>query len=101
MVGKKYTLDFSKKYFRKNDFPFSLECAKNPVLVLAITSWIVAGLSYGAFNLQITVDPVELWANPNSRSRIEKDFFDSRFGPFYRTNQIFIKPLKQEFVSFP
>lgn len=75
-----------------NNFIISPECANNPVLVLAISSWIIAGLSYGALQLQITVDPVELWANPTSRSRIEKDYFDSRFGPFYRTNQIFIKP---------
>jgi Niemann-Pick C1 protein len=67
--------------------------------VLAISSWIIAGLSHGVFQLEITVDPVELWANPNSRSRVEKDYFDSRFGPFYRTNQIFIKPLKQDYVS--
>lgn len=73
--------------------------ANNPVLVLAITSWVVAGLSYGALQLIITTDPVELWANPTSRSRVEKEYFDSRFGPFYRTNQIFIKPVKQDYVS--
>lgn len=68
------------------------------MLVLAICSWVIAGLGYGATMLQITVDPVELWANPNSRSRIEKDYFDSRFSPFYRTNQIFIKPINQDYV---
>lgn len=67
--------------------------------MLAIASWVIAGLSYGALQLQITVDPVELWASPSSRSRIEKDYFDSRFGPFYRTNQIFIKPNKLDKVS--
>lgn len=75
------------------------ECANNPVLVLAIASWAIAGLSYGALQLIITTDPVELWASPTSRSRIEKDYFDSRFSPFYRTNQIFIKPNNQESVS--
>lgn len=45
------------------------------------------------------MDPVDLWANPTSQSRVEKDYFDSRFGPFYRTNQIFIKPLNQDHVS--
>lgn len=75
------------------------ECADNPTLVLAISSWVIAALSYGALSLIITVDPVELWASPTSRSRIEKDYFDSRFGPFYRTNQIFIKPVKQDYVS--
>lgn len=39
---------------------------------------------------KVTTDPVELWASPNSRSRIEKDYFDSHFEPFYRTEQIII-----------
>lgn len=46
----------------------------------------------------VTTDPVELWASPNSRSRLEKDFFESKFGPFYRTAQVFIKPTNQENV---
>lgn len=49
--------------------------------------------------MQVTTDPVELWASPDSRSRIEKDYFDSRFGPFYRTEQIFIKPYNKNRVS--
>uniref|UniRef100_A0A7G3ABJ9 Putative cholesterol transport protein n=1 Tax=Lutzomyia longipalpis TaxID=7200 RepID=A0A7G3ABJ9_LUTLO len=67
-------------------------CAAHPVLTLAICSWGIAGLAYGIFYLEIVTDPVELWANPDSRSRIEKDFFDSRFGAFYRTEQLFLKP---------
>jgi Niemann-Pick C1 protein len=59
----------------------------------------VAILSYGALSLQITTDPVELWANPTSRSRMEKDYFDEKFSPFFRTNQIFAKPKNQSFVS--
>lgn len=65
--------------------------AKNPWLVLLISSWIVFGLIHGAFQLIVTTNPVEIWAAPNSRSRIEKDFFESRFQPFYRTEQIFLK----------
>lgn len=48
--------------------------------------------------MEVTTDPVELWASPNSRSRREKDYFDSKFGPFYRTAQVFIKPTSQENV---
>lgn len=48
--------------------------------------------------MEITTDPVELWAAPHSRSRIEKDFFDDTFGPFYRTAQIFIRPVHPEYV---
>lgn len=45
----------------------------------------------GITELKMTTNPVELWAAPNSRSRIEKDIFDSNFGPFYRIEQIIIK----------
>lgn len=74
-------------------------CADNPVLVLAIFSWIIAVLAYGIQYLIIITDPAELWAAPTSQIRLEKDYFDSRFGPFYRSNQIFIKPTNTQHVS--
>lgn len=60
---------------------------------------LVIGLSVGIFCMEITTDPVELWAGPHSRSRAEKDYFDNTFGPFYRTAQVFIKPIYKENVS--
>ncbi|XP_055384891.1 NPC intracellular cholesterol transporter 1 homolog 1b isoform X2 [Condylostylus longicornis] len=71
-------------------------CAKYPVIVLCISSWVCAILIYGMQFMKITTDPVELWAGENSLSRIEKRNFDEMFGPFYRTNQIFIKPRTYE-----
>lgn len=65
--------------------------AKYRVVVLCLCTWIVAGFSSGTSYLEITTSPVELWASPASRSRLEKDFFDNNFKPFYRTEQIFIK----------
>lgn len=73
--------------------------ANHPVIILMLFSWTIIGLGYGASKLIIITDPVELWAAPQSRSRLEKDYFDSRFGPFYRTEQIFIKPKDQSKVS--
>ncbi|XP_013112245.2 NPC intracellular cholesterol transporter 1 homolog 1b [Stomoxys calcitrans] len=67
-------------------------CAKNPVLILAILSWVIGGLCYGIRYMEVTTDPVELWAGEESQTRQEKEYFDSHFGPFYRTNQLFIKP---------
>lgn len=48
-------------------------------------------MGHGIKYLKITTDPVELWAAPNSRSRIEREFFDSNFEPFYRIEQLIIK----------
>ncbi|XP_062539405.1 NPC intracellular cholesterol transporter 1 homolog 1b [Armigeres subalbatus] len=76
-------------------------CAAHPVLIIAVCSWVVAGLCYGIIYMEITTDPVELWASPDSRSRLEKDYFDSRFSPFYRTTQLFIKPTTQNYIVHP
>lgn len=54
---------------------------------------IVIGLcSLGILFAKVTTDPIELWSSPSSRSRQEKDFFDQKFGSFYRVSQIIIKP---------
>lgn len=74
-------------------------CAKHPVIVLALCSWAIAGLSFGIRYMTITTDPVELWAGEESQTRIEKDYFDQHFGPFYRTNQMFVKAVNQTYVS--
>ncbi|XP_037025848.1 NPC intracellular cholesterol transporter 1 homolog 1b [Bradysia coprophila] len=79
---------------------WGIVCAEHPVLVLAIFSWIIAGLAFGIRNLVIITDPADLWASPTSDVRIEKDYFDSRFGPFYRTNQIFIKPTNTQHIEY-
>lgn len=50
----------------------------------------MVALGCGVLLAKVTVSPVELWASPNSRSRIEKDYFDSHFGPFYRIEQVII-----------
>lgn len=75
-------------------------CAKNPVLVLAICSWLIGGLGYGITKMEVTTDPVQLWAGEESQTRLEKEYFDLHFGPFYRTNQLFIKPTNKSTVSF-
>ena len=38
----------------------------------------------------MTTDPVELWASDASRSRVEREYFDSHFEPFYRIEHIII-----------
>lgn len=71
-------------------FVFFLDCAEYPIFVLVPGILMVMFFSFGIHYLIITTDPVELWASPNSRSRIEKEYYDSHFQPFYRTTQIII-----------
>ncbi|KAI4483549.1 hypothetical protein M0804_007809 [Polistes exclamans] len=82
-----------RNIFEKFFYTWGAVFAAYPVLWLFISSYAVLGMSYGINYLIITVNPIEIWASPNSRSRIEKDYFDTRFRPFYRTEQIYIKPV--------
>uniref|UniRef100_A0A672JP61 NPC1 like intracellular cholesterol transporter 1 n=1 Tax=Salarias fasciatus TaxID=181472 RepID=A0A672JP61_SALFA len=58
--------------------------------VLLASAVVVAALAAGLISLELTTDPVELWSAPNSRAREEKNFHDTHFGPFYRTNQLIL-----------
>ncbi|XP_068560056.1 NPC1-like intracellular cholesterol transporter 1 [Cebidichthys violaceus] len=64
--------------------------ATYPLTVLLLSAVVVAVFSAGLKSIQLTTDPVELWSAPNSRARQEKDFHDSHFDPFFRTNQLIL-----------
>lgn len=66
-------------------------CARRPALILFLGFCFVVGMGHGVLQLNITTNPVELWASPNSRSRVEREFFDKNFEPFYRIEQIIIR----------
>lgn len=67
--------------------------------MLIVGVLISIGLSVGIIYLKVTTNPVELWAAPNSKSRIEKDYFDKNFEPFYRTEMLIIRPKGVDKVS--
>ncbi|XP_040011337.1 NPC1-like intracellular cholesterol transporter 1 isoform X1 [Xiphias gladius] len=64
--------------------------ATYPLTVLLISAVVVAVFSAGLKSIELTTDPVELWSAPNSRARQEKDFHDTHFDPFFRTNQLIL-----------
>jgi Niemann-Pick C1 protein len=47
-------------------------------------------MSLGWLNFEIETDPVRLWVSPDSAAAQEKDFFDEKFGPFFRAEQAFL-----------
>ncbi|GFR76672.1 niemann-Pick C1 protein, partial [Elysia marginata] len=65
-------------------------CAYHPFIVMIVVLVIAGGLCAGIAKLTVTTDPVKLWSSPDSQARLEKEYFDSHFGPFYRTEQIII-----------
>ncbi|XP_065341040.1 NPC intracellular cholesterol transporter 1 homolog 1b-like [Cloeon dipterum] len=92
-AGDKMTEFLERVFFR-----LGLFCGRHPAVVLGCGAVFVLVLLQGIFLLEVTTDPVKLWASPTSRSRLEKNFFDSRFRPFYRTEQIFFKAVNMENV---
>ncbi len=60
------------------------------------TGLVVMGVfASGMYRFKVVTNPVELWSAPNSRARLEKNYFDEHFGPFYRTEMIIVKPHNQ------
>ncbi|CAJ1072507.1 NPC intracellular cholesterol transporter 1 [Xyrichtys novacula] len=77
-------------------------CVRYPSLVILGSLILVVAASGGLVYMKITTDPVELWSSPTSQARQEKDYFDSHFGPFFRTVQLIITtPLNDTFMYSP
>ncbi|XP_053570950.1 NPC intracellular cholesterol transporter 1 [Bombina bombina] len=65
-------------------------CVRNPWIVVFFSVVFIAVCCSGLKYMKITTDPVELWSSPYSEARQEKDYFDTHFGPFFRTEQLII-----------
>ncbi|KAL1139914.1 hypothetical protein AAG570_006891, partial [Ranatra chinensis] len=77
-------------FLQKTFYHLGVLCASRPWLSLLIGACVVTALGHGIKYLYITTDPVELWASPDSRARLERKYFDENFEPFYRTEQVII-----------
>jgi len=65
-------------------------CARYPGITIGTNIIIIGLLSLGWLNFDVEKDPVKLWVSPDSQAAQEKAFFDTNFGPFYRTQQVFL-----------
>lgn len=64
--------------------------ARFPAITIVGCIIIWAVLSAGLVRFEIEKDPARLWVAPTSAAAQEKEFFDSKFGPFYRAEKIFL-----------
>ncbi|WVQ79319.1 hypothetical protein IAT38_001416 [Cryptococcus sp. DSM 104549] len=76
---------------RRFFYRLGLTCARRPIEVFALTAVVVALLNIGWKSFAVETDPVRLWVAPTSESATQKHFFDDTFGPFFRSEQVFIK----------
>ncbi|VDP88598.1 unnamed protein product [Echinostoma caproni] len=71
--------------------------ATHPFVSLSVSSVVSIALCAGLSLFSVTTNPVELWSAADSRSRLEKNYFDQNFAPFYRTEQLIVYPVNQSF----
>ncbi|ORY17476.1 patched family-domain-containing protein [Clohesyomyces aquaticus] len=65
-------------------------CARFPVITIILSFLVVVMMSLGWLRFEVERDPVRLWVAPNSAAAQEKAFFDDKFGPFFRAEQVFL-----------
>lgn len=86
---------------RRIFYRVGLFCATSPFLTFAAMFTAVGLLNLGWKKFSIETDPVRLWVAPDSSSKLEKDYFDQHFGPFYRVQHMFISSLPDETGTKP
>ncbi|PLW40125.1 hypothetical protein PCASD_07859 [Puccinia coronata f. sp. avenae] len=65
-------------------------CSSKPYLTITLAFLLCGFLNLGWSMFEVEKDPVKLWAASGSKSAADKADFENRFGPFYRTEQIFL-----------
>lgn len=86
-VGAK-TEEMLRKFFEKVGF----FCATYPILVIVMGIFLCSVMSGGFYFFSVLTDPVELWSPEDSNTRINKNYYDTHFRPFYRTTQLIVRP---------
>ncbi|PWN39066.1 hypothetical protein IE81DRAFT_326910 [Ceraceosorus guamensis] len=71
-------------------YKVGLFCARSPWLTFTVAAIFVGLSNLGWRKFEVETDPVKLWVAPHSESRARKEYFDEHFGPFYRTQQVFM-----------
>lgn len=75
---------------RRGFYRLGHAAASSPFLTFALVFTAIGLLNLGWKRFEIETDPVRLWVAPDSESKLQKEFFDEHFGPFYRAEQIFV-----------
>lgn len=80
------TEEFLQSIFQK----WGTICAYNAWKVILCSFLTVVLLSLGLLKFTVITNPVDLWSSTSSQARQEKAYFDEKFTPFYRTEQVII-----------
>ncbi|KAF4619859.1 hypothetical protein D9613_005559 [Agrocybe pediades] len=88
-------------FLRRSFYKLGLFAASSPWLTFCMVFLVVGLLNIGWKKFEVETDPVRLWVAPTSESKLQKEFFDTNFGPFYRTEQIFVTAKHSEVEGTP
>ncbi|GJJ07483.1 hypothetical protein Clacol_001685 [Clathrus columnatus] len=86
-------------FLRRMFYRIGATCANYPWLTIAFSFIFVGLCNIGWKQFEVESDPVRLWVGPASESKLQKEYFDEHFGPFYRTEQIFVTPSDELFIE--
>ncbi|XP_019509402.1 PREDICTED: Niemann-Pick C1 protein [Hipposideros armiger] len=78
-------------YLRQLFAQWGAFCVRNPGCIVFFSLAFIAACSSGLVFVRVTTNPVDLWSAPSSQARLEKEYFDTHFGPFFRTEQLIIR----------
>lgn len=77
---------FLQVWFARSAFIF----ASFPGTVIGTCFVAVGLLSLGILGFSLELNPVKLWVSPSSVEYQQKLFYDNNFGPFYRSEQVYL-----------
>ncbi|XP_027702658.1 NPC intracellular cholesterol transporter 1 isoform X1 [Vombatus ursinus] len=66
-------------------------CVRNPGPVIFCSLVFITACCSGLVFMRLTTNPVDLWSAPDSQAHLEKEYFETNFGPFFRTEQLIIQ----------
>ena len=75
---------------RRAFYKLGIFASTYPWLNFALVFAFIGLLNLGWTGFDVETDPVRLWVAPDSESKLQKEFFDEHFGPFYRVEQVFV-----------
>lgn len=81
---------FLNTLLSRSFYHLGLFCATKPFLTIALGLGIAGVINGGWSAFEVERDPVRLWVGKGSESEIGKRVFEENFGPFFRTEQVFV-----------
>ncbi|CAH2355562.1 NPC intracellular sterol transporter 1-related protein 1 [[Candida] railenensis] len=88
-----YLIELSEELISRIESFFEqlgLFCSSKPGTTIGITLFLALLATYGLKYLTFETDPVNLWVSPTEPALLEKQYFEEKFGKFYRVEQLII-----------